>query len=136
MVEIDWCSIVNIENLESFLTQRLKMNVLDIEKRVNSVYGTYFSVRTDDVVDGILYFGKYGKLSIKRNGNTIEITDDLEFLKNNLLFMQEYLAFINGENKIDGKPRRVLGKTYLDCFKNVFNAENNKTECEEVRVCF
>ncbi len=122
MVNKDWLSVVSGVKMRSFLENRLKLQDFDLEKHQDKKYGTYFTVITKEyAIDPVLYFGRYGKLKVVADKHYDRFEDDFSFLKENPLFMQEYIAFVHSENKLDGTCRRINGKTFLDCFKEEYN---------------
>lgn len=132
MKKIDWVSLVFIDNFASFLKDRLKIDFSRLDKRQGRDYGTYFAVYTDMVKDGIAYFGNYGLLNAKMVENNMNFEDDFEYLEKNPFFMQEYVAFMHQESKVDNKPKRLDNKTYVmdfnERYKNYLEQKNEKGE--------
>jgi len=119
MNQRDWASVISENDVMDFVNNRLKLNCKKVEKHHNDNYGTYFVVVTKEkVYDPVLYFGKYGKLKIEETSQGVRFIEDFEFSKNNQIFMQEYVSFVYAKNKIDGKNRKIYGKTYISDFND------------------
>ena len=125
-MEEDWICVASVENMFNFLKNNLKLDVLEVEKRYNNSYGTYFVAEINGFCEEFALFGKYGKLKIIEENNKKILQEDFEFSKNNLLFMQEYLSFVNNLNKQKGKVKKVNGKTYLNSFNELFECFNER----------
>ena len=122
----DWMGIVSKEQMGEFLSARLGLCLSKIEKRINPSYGTYFIIHFEDSDFEPIMFGKFGKLKTSFSDGKLLIQEDFDFLDKNSLFAQEYIAFINKQNKIDGKNRKINGKTYLTNYKEVYNNQNKE----------
>ena len=115
MVNNDWASVVGVKHMESFLKERLSVGNVSVQKRHNKDYGTYFLAFLDDY-DDVLYFGSFGKLKIEKQNEKLVLCEDFNFSKENPLFLEEYIAFMHGLNKVDGKNRKLKGKTFISDF--------------------
>ena len=119
MSKIDWACMVKKQDLEEFLVEKLGVDVVAIEKRLGMQYGTYFMA---SLYDGSqMFLGNFGKLKAKIVNGFLNLEDDFEFLEKNQLFMQEYAAFMHGQNLVNDKPRRRFNKTYVNDITEKYN---------------
>lgn len=133
MHKIDWLCGIDKEKFISFIKDKLKINFFDVEKRFNKDYGTYFAVYSDDISEGVKYFGNYGIINVKCLDGKMIFIDDFEVLNNNKKFMNDYVSFVSCENKVNGNDVKRSGKTYINDVNEKLNEylEENREKGEK-----
>ena len=118
----NWIKYIDKSTLNNFLYNELNTSVGIIspcyEEHYGKAYVCMFYSDMSDVsgIDGCTFkLGNFGGVKSQKNGLLI---DDFDFMKKSPDFIKNYVLMVAKSNIIDGKPRRINGLTYGDCFVN------------------
>ena len=125
----NYLSAVSTDSFNSFLKNRFDLNINKIEKRIDKKYGYYFLVYAES---DVYLFGNIGLLKVENK----TLVDDIETSVKNYLFVQEYIAFVMGQ-QVSSKSQNK-NKQYVKYAKekiDKFFCENKKETIKEEGLC-